>query len=43
MPAELAAQGGYDLHGEGVVLAGGEAGEEGARYGVRWYVLFYGF
>src|SRR5918994_5523392 len=41
--AELAAQGGYDLHGEGVVLAGGEAGEERARYGVRRYVLFYGF
>src|SRR5215203_5857950 len=41
--AELAAQGGYDLHGEGVLLAGGEAGEEGACYGVRGYVLFYGF
>src|SRR5215210_8270441 len=41
--AELAAQGGYDLHGEGIVLAGGEAGEEGACYGVRGYVLFYGF
>src|SRR5918993_3411671 len=43
VPAELAAQGRYDLHGEGVVLAGGEAGEEGACYGVRRYVLFYGF
>src|ERR671916_395497 len=41
--AELTAQGGYDLHGEGVVLAGGEAGEERACYGVRRYVLFYGF
>src|SRR5687767_10955655 len=41
--AELAAQGGYDLHGEGIILAGGEAGEEGACYGVRGYVLFYGF
>src|SRR5215210_9365884 len=41
--AELAAEGGYDLHGEGVLLAGGEAGEEGARYGVRGYVLVYGF
>src|SRR5215213_6671808 len=43
MAPELAAQGGYDLHGEGVLLAGGEAGEEGACYGVRGYVLFYGF
>src|SRR5215213_2881667 len=43
VPAELTAQGGYDLHGEGVVLAGGEAGEERACYGVRRYVLFYGF
>src|SRR5215211_6737393 len=43
MPTELAAQGGYDLHGERVFLAGGEAGEEGACYGVRRYVLFYGF
>src|SRR5215218_1722338 len=43
MAAELAAQGGYDLHGEGVVLAGSEAGEERACYGVRRYVLFYGF
>src|SRR5918994_7631090 len=40
---ELATQGGYDLHGEGVVLAGGEAGEERACYGVRRYVLFYSF
>src|SRR5215204_2686939 len=31
---ELATQGGYDLHGEGIVLARGEAGEEGACYGV---------
>src|SRR5215207_4869669 len=43
MAPELAAQGGYDLHGEGIVLAGGKAGEEGACYGVRGYVLFYGF
>src|SRR5829696_4128509 len=43
VPAKLAAQGGYDLHGEGVVLAGGEAGEEGTCYGVRGYVLSYGF
>src|SRR5215210_5619261 len=43
VPAEFAAKGGYDLHGEGVILAGGEAGEEGARYGVRRYVFFYGF
>src|ERR671921_1428671 len=28
MAAELAAQGSNDLHGEGIVLAGGEAGEE---------------
>src|SRR5687768_5577525 len=41
--AELAAQGGYDLHSEGVVLAGGEAGEEGACYGIRGHVLFYCF
>src|SRR5919107_1760430 len=41
--AELAAQGGYDLHGEGVLLAGGEAGEEGACYGVRGHVLLYRF
>src|ERR671920_2126650 len=40
---ELATQGCYDLHGEGILLAGGEAGEEGACDGVRWYVLFYGF
>src|SRR5829696_1321082 len=43
VPAKLAAQGGYDLHGEGVVLAGGEAGEEGTCYSVRGYVLSYGF
>src|SRR5918994_911594 len=43
VPAELAAQGGYDLHGERIFLAGGEAGEEGACYGVRGYVFFYGF
>ena len=43
VPAELTAQGGYDLHGEGVVLAGGEAGEERACYGVRRYIFFYGF
>src|SRR5215204_3738412 len=43
MAPEFAAQGGYDLHGKGIVLAGGEAGEEGACYGVRRYVLFYGF
>src|SRR5919107_5588371 len=41
--AELAAQGGYDLHGEGVLLAGGEAGEEGACDGVCWYILVNGF
>src|SRR5215217_9388202 len=40
---ELAAQGGYDLHGEGVVLAGGEAGEEGACYGVGRHGLMNGF
>src|SRR5215213_11834774 len=39
VPAELAAQGGYDLHGEGVLLAGGETGEEGACYGIRRHVL----
>src|SRR5215213_10113420 len=43
VPAELAAQGGYDLHCEGVLLAGGEAGEEGACYGVRRHVLCYRF
>src|SRR5215208_7968714 len=43
VPAELAAQRGYDLHGEGVFLAGGEAGEEGACYGVHGYVFVYGF
>src|SRR5215207_11649794 len=43
MAPEFAAQGGYDLHGEGIVLAGGEAGEEGACYGVRRYIFFYGF
>src|ERR687890_2041205 len=32
MAAELAAQGGYDLHGEGVVLAGEGAGEERGCY-----------
>src|SRR5215217_9001447 len=41
--AELAAQRGYDLHGEGVVLAGGEAGEEGAGDGVGGHGLVYGF
>src|SRR5215208_2458342 len=41
--AEFAAQGGYDLHGEGVFLAGGEAGEERACDGVNGYVFVYGF
>src|SRR5215218_4479445 len=40
---ELAAQGGYDLHGEGVFLPGGEAGEEGAGDGVNRHGLVYGF
>src|SRR5215210_2583841 len=40
---ELAAQGGDDLHGEGVVLTGGEAGEEGACYCVGGHGLMYGF
>src|SRR5919112_4432152 len=40
MAAKLAAQGGYDLHGEGIFLAGGETGEKGACYGVRGHVLF---
>src|SRR5918994_856690 len=43
MAAELTAQGGYDLHGEGIVLAGGEAGEKGACYGVRGDIFFYCF
>src|SRR5215210_7272215 len=43
VPAELAAKGCYDLHGEGVLLAGGEAGEERACYCIRRHVLFYGF
>src|SRR5688500_14393695 len=41
VPAELAAQGGYDLHGEGVFLAGGEAGEEGTGDGICGHVFFY--
>src|SRR5215204_6991057 len=41
--AEFAAQGGYDLHGERVFLAGGEAGEERACDGVHGYVFVYGF
>src|SRR3712207_4628831 len=40
--AELAAQGREDLHGEGVVLARGEAGEEGAGDGIGRYALVYG-
>src|ERR671912_1262070 len=43
MPTELAAQGRDDLHGEGVVLTGGEAGEERACYCVGGHVFVYRF
>src|SRR5215212_9975162 len=41
VPPELAAQGRDDLHGEGVVLAGGEPGEERTRDSRRRDVLVY--
>src|ERR687889_2499484 len=41
--AELAAQGGYYLHGEGILLTGLETGEEGAGDGVGGDGLVYSF
>src|SRR5829696_2176612 len=41
VPPELAAQGRDDLHGEGIVLAGGEPGEERTRDNRRRDVLVY--
>src|ERR687896_2062097 len=43
VPAELAAQGRDDLHGEGVVLTGGKASEERACDGVGGHVFVYRF
>src|ERR687896_2369904 len=43
VPAELAAQGRDDLHGEGVVLTGGKASEERACDGMGGHVFVYSF
>src|ERR687898_2363981 len=43
VPAELAAQGRDDLHGEGVVLTGGKASEERACDSVGGHVFVYRF
>src|ERR671916_3083679 len=43
VPAELAAQGRDDLHGEGVVLTGSKASEERACDGVGGHVFVYRF